>query len=188
MSSRRAGEGTRTLTDGDMKTEQLENMPRTRPKAVMGSGEQAFLFVIHRNVASPLHHDFRLEIEGAMKSWAVPHGPSMDPTVKRLAVAIDDQTVEEAVRAAGEGAILWDRGTYEWVQARDGRPVSPAEALAGGRLVLRLHGEKVSGTFALQRTGQGKKANWLLMKTDEDGTPHRRTPSRARPRRPRTDS
>jgi len=105
-----------------------------------------------------------------MRSWAVPKGPSLDPAVKRLAVEVEDHELAhntfEGATAAG-GVIVWDRGTYE----QGGRVAWP-QALARGHAVFVLHGEKLCGGFALQRTRAGAKAQWLLIKRrDEHAQP-----------------
>jgi bifunctional non-homologous end joining protein LigD len=106
-----------------------------------------------------------------MVSWAVPKGPSLDPAAKRLAVAVEDHekahNTFEGPTASGGGVIVWDRGTYE----QGGRVAWP-EALHRGHAVFVLHGEKLRGGFALQRTRPGAKAQWLLVKRrDEQARP-----------------
>jgi len=133
-------------------------------------GVSAGIFVVREHVATSRHFDVRLELDGAMRSWAVPKGPSLDPAVKRLAVEVPDHDLESvmAESAHGErGAIVWDRGTYE----QGGRVAWP-EALARGHAVFVLHGQKLRGGFALQRTRPGEKAQWLLIKrSDEHARP-----------------
>ena len=105
-----------------------------------------------------------------MRSWAVPKGPSMDPAVKRLAVEVEDHSLSHndfEGPTDGGGVIVWDRGTYE----QGGRVAWP-EALERGHAVFVLHGEKLRGGFALQRTRPGEKPQWLLIKRrDERGAP-----------------
>jgi DNA ligase D-like protein (predicted 3'-phosphoesterase) len=105
-----------------------------------------------------------------MRSWAVPKGPSMDPAVKRLAIEVEDHEIahNEFEGASGDGAVIvWDRGRYE----QGGRVAWP-EALDRGHAVFVLHGEKLRGGFALQRTRPGKKPQWLLIKRrDEQARP-----------------
>jgi DNA ligase D-like protein (predicted 3'-phosphoesterase) len=136
--------------------------------AIRGVGAGAFVVQEHRATAH--HFDLRLEVEGAMRSWAVPKGPSMDPAVKRLAVQVEDHDLaynEFEGRTEGGGVIVWDRGNYE----QGGRVAWP-EALERGHAVFVLHGEKLRGGFALQRTRPGEKAQWLLIKRrDEQATP-----------------
>jgi DNA ligase D-like protein (predicted 3'-phosphoesterase) len=125
-------------------------------------GVSAGAFVVQEHAATAHHFDLRLEVEGVMRSWAVPKGPSLDPAVKRLAVEVGDHAMAhnafEGSLDAG-GVIVWDRGTYE----QGGRVPWP-EALARGHAVFVLHGEKLRGGFALQRTRPGAKPQWLLIK------------------------
>ncbi len=133
-------------------------------------GVPAGVFVVQEHQATAHHFDLRLEVEGVMRSWAVPRGPSMDPAAKRLAVQVDDHELAhnefEGPTESG-GVIVWDRGSYE----QGGRVAWP-EALARGHAVFVLHGEKLRGGFALQRTGRGAKPQWLLIKRrDEHARP-----------------
>ncbi|HTP18359.1 MAG TPA: DNA polymerase ligase N-terminal domain-containing protein [Solirubrobacteraceae bacterium] len=129
-------------------------------------GVPAGVFVVQEHQATAHHFDVRLEVDGVMRSWAVPKGPSMDPTVKRFAVQVEDHTLEhnhfEAAAGKG-GVIIWDRGQYE----QGGRVPWP-EALERGHAVFVLHGEKLHGGFALQRTSDGEKPQWLLIKRKDD--------------------
>jgi DNA ligase D-like protein (predicted 3'-phosphoesterase) len=133
-------------------------------------GVPAGVFVVQEHAARAHHFDVRLEVDGVMRSWAVPKGPSMDPTVKRLAVEVEDHSLahnEFEGRAGGGGVIIWDRGPYE----QGGRVPWP-EALERGHAVFVLHGEKLRGGFALQRTRGGEKPQWLLIKRrDEHARP-----------------
>jgi DNA ligase D-like protein (predicted 3'-phosphoesterase) len=129
-------------------------------------GVSAGAFVVQEHAATAHHFDFRLEVEGVMRSWAIPKGPSLDPSVKRLAVEVADHTIEYNEfegRLGDGGVILWDRGTYE----QGGRVAWP-EALTRGHAVFVLHGEKLRGGFALQRTRPGAKAQWLLIKRRDE--------------------
>ncbi len=131
-------------------------------------GVPAGIFVVQEHSASTHHFDLRLEVGGVMRSWAVPKGPSMDPAVKRLAVQVEDHELAhndfEGSTGGGGGVIVWDRGPYE----QGGRVPWP-EALARGHAVFVLHGEKLSGGFALQRTrGDRSKAQWLLVKRRDE--------------------
>ncbi len=133
-------------------------------------GVRAGAFVVQEHRATAHHFDLRLEVEGAMRSWALPKGPSMDPAVRRLAVQVEDHPPAHEPfegRAGDGGAIVWDRGGYE-----QGGRVSWPEALERGHAVFVLHGEKLSGGFALQRTRSGEKPQWLLIKRrDEQARP-----------------
>jgi DNA ligase D-like protein (predicted 3'-phosphoesterase) len=130
-------------------------------------GVSAGSFVVQEHAATARHFDLRLEVGGAMRSWAVPKGPSMDPAVKRLAVQVEDHSIVHNSfegRGDGGGVIVWDRGRYE----QGGRVAWP-EALERGHAVFVLHGEKLEGGFVLQRTGPaGEKAQWLLIKRRDD--------------------
>ncbi|MCJ7957051.1 MAG: DNA ligase D [Pseudomonas sp.] len=128
----------------------------------------ALSFVIQKHDARNLHYDFRLELDGVLKSWAVPKGPSLDPTQKRLAVHVEDHPLsygnfEGNIPAGQYGAgdvIVWDRGV--WQPHED-----PHKAYAAGKLKFTLVGEKLSGDWALVRTrlkGSGDKQQWLLIK------------------------
>ena len=133
-------------------------------------GVSAGVFVVQEHAATAHHFDLRLEVGGVMRSWAVPKGPSMDPAVKRLAVQVEDHEIShnkfEGVAGGGQ-VIVWDRGSYE----QGGRVAWP-EALERGHAVFVLHGEKLSGGFALQRTRPGEKPQWLLIKRrDEEARP-----------------
>jgi DNA ligase D-like protein (predicted 3'-phosphoesterase) len=133
-------------------------------------GVPAGVFVVQEHQATAHHFDVRLEVDGVMRSWAVPKGPSLDPAVKRFAVEVEDHTLahNDFEGRAGSGAvIIWDRGVYE----QGGRVPWP-EALDRGHAVFVLHGEKLRGGFALQRTRGGKKPQWLLIKRrDEQAAP-----------------
>ena len=126
-------------------------------------------FVVQEHHASRLHYDFRLEVNGVLKSWAIPKGPSMNPADKRLAVLVDDHPLEYATfegmipsgRYGAGAVVIWDAGTYELLGGPDA-----AAQLQQGSLKFRLHGQQLKGVFALVKlTGPrttGKE--WLLMK------------------------
>src|SRR5688500_50932 len=133
-------------------------------------GVSAGVFVVQEHQATAHHFDLRLEVGGVMRSWAVPKGPSLDPAAKRLAVQVEDHGMahNDFEGALGDGGVIvWDRGTYE----QGGRVAWP-EALDRGHAVFVLHGEKLRGGFALQRTRGGAKPQWLLVKRrDEHARP-----------------
>jgi DNA ligase D-like protein (predicted 3'-phosphoesterase) len=133
-------------------------------------GVSAGVFVVQQHAATTRHFDLRLEVAGAMRSWALPKGPSLDPAAKRLAVEVEDHSIEHNAfegATAGGAVVVWDRGRYE----QGGRVAWP-EALERGHAVFVLHGEKLRGGFALQRTRSGPKAQWLLIKRrDEEARP-----------------
>lgn len=128
------------------------------------------IFVIQKHQASHLHYDFRLEMEGVLKSWAVPKGPSYDPTVKRLAMMTEDHPYDYAafegvIPEGNYGAgnvIIWDNGTWEFIEPGD----DPVKALQQGKLTFRMNGKKMFGEWALVRIkGRSPKGNeWLLLK------------------------
>jgi DNA ligase D-like protein (predicted 3'-phosphoesterase) len=129
-------------------------------------GVRAGAFVVQEHAATAHHFDLRLEVDGMMRSWAVPKGPSMDPALKRLAVQVEDHELDhnDFEGALGEGGVIvWDRGGYE----QGGRVPWP-EAIERGHAVFVLHGEKLRGGFALQRTRPGAKPQWLLIKRKDD--------------------
>ena len=134
-------------------------------------GVSAGRFVVAEHQASTHHYDLRLEVDGVMRSWAVPRGPTLDPAVKRLAVQVADHDLDANVaergwagrNSDGHGAIVWDRGEYE----QGGRVPWP-EALERGHAVFVLHGAKLEGGFALQRTGRGDPPQWLLIKRRDE--------------------
>ena len=129
-------------------------------------GVSAGIFVVQEHWATAHHYDLRLEVDGVMRSWAVPKEPSMDPAVKRLAIEVEDHSVEYASfegETDGGKVVIWDRGTYE----QGGRVPWP-EALERGHAVFVLHGEKLEGGFALQRTRMSEKPQWLLIKRKDE--------------------
>jgi DNA ligase D-like protein (predicted 3'-phosphoesterase) len=133
-------------------------------------GVSVGVFVVQEHAARAHHFDLRLEVNGVMRSWALPKGPSLDPAVKRMAVEVGDHAMEHnAFEGTVEGGavIVWDRGTYE----QGGRVAWP-QALTRGHAVFVLHGQKLRGGFALQRTRAGEKPQWLLIKRrDVDAQP-----------------
>jgi DNA ligase D-like protein (predicted 3'-phosphoesterase) len=129
-------------------------------------GVSAGVFVVQEHQATAHHYDLRLEVDGAMRSWAVPKEPSMDPAVKRLALQVEDHSLSHndfEGELEGGWVKTWDRGTYE----QGGRVPWP-EALERGHAVFVLHGEKLRGGFALQRTRKGEKPQWLLIKRRDE--------------------
>lgn len=141
-------------------------------------------FVIHKHAATTLHYDFRLEVDGVLRSWAVPKGPSTDPREKRLAVEVEDHSLQygdfEGVIGSGYGAgavIVWDAGTYRNLDEER----SMSEALAAGHAKFWLEGQKLSGGWTLQRTRGGNKPQWLLIKRRDEGADARRNPQSTQP-------
>ena len=146
--------------------------------------QQQLVFVVQKHKATSLHYDFRLEIGGVMPSWSIPRGPSLDSSVKRLALPTTDHTMEyrhfEGVIPNDEDGprpvMIWDEGTYnpeievskgvrKEVTSRKEAEKVARESLRGGNLKFRLYGKKLRGSFALVRTaGYGGKESWLLIK------------------------
>jgi len=138
------------------------------PRGRKFSSKEKRIFVIQKHAASHLHYDFRLELDGVLKSWAVPKGPSLNPNDKRLAVEVEDHPMDYAYfegsiplgEYGGGDVIVWDKGV--WIP-----PKNPLKALEKGHLEFELHGEKLSGRWMLVRTrrmGNSKKSQWLLIK------------------------
>ncbi len=131
-------------------------------------------FVVQKHQASRLHYDFRLELNGTLKSWAIPKGPSLNPADKRLAVMVEDhpldyRTFEGTIPEGNYGAgtvMVWDEGTYAAVSTKDREETERvlSQGLATGRLSFVLNGEKLKGEFALIKLKRGKGNEWLLMK------------------------
>lgn len=147
-------------------------------------------FVVQEHKASTHHFDFRLEVDGVLRSWAVPKGPSTDPREKRLAMQVEDHPIDYVDFEGtipqdqyGEGTVIvWDCGPYDNITEKDGRLQPAADALAHGHLLVRLHGTKLRGGYALQRTGDRQSRRWLLIKMRDDETDARRRPVSTQPR------
>jgi len=145
------------------------------------------IFVIQKHQATTLHYDFRIEVDGVLKSWAVPKGPSTDPSVKRLAVPTEDHPLGYADfegvipedEYGGGTVMVWDRGTYRSLkEEEEGEEAKSIEQqLKEGHVTIWLEGEKISGGYALIRTGEGDKARWLLIKMDDEKADARRNPT-----------
>ncbi len=144
-----------------------------------GAGERpsgAPIFVVQKHDASRLHYDFRLEVAGVLKSWAIPKGPSTSPQEKRLAVPTEDHPLEyagfEGVIPAGEygaGAVMvWDTGPFRNITEKKGVTVPLDEAVAHGHVKVWLEGKKLRGGYALTRFKTGKDEAWLLVKADDE--------------------
>jgi bifunctional non-homologous end joining protein LigD len=145
----------------------FQKTPEPAPGPV-DSARATNYFCVQRHDATRLHYDFRLEIDGVLKSWAVPKGPTLDPTVKHFAAHVEDHPVEYGdfegtIPAGNYGAgsvMLWDRGSFELLDEASG-----ARQLARGDLKFRLDGEKLKGDFAIvHMKGRGKGNEWLLIK------------------------
>ncbi|MGW1373495.1 DNA polymerase ligase N-terminal domain-containing protein [Streptomyces sp. NPDC002446] len=169
---------------------------RTRePAGEQGPSGDAPCFVVQIHDASTLHFDFRLEVDGVLKSWSVPKGPSADPHDKRLAMPTEDHPLEyrefEGVIPEGEyGAgtvIVWDEGSYRPLpRKKKGRTRSFSQSLEDGHASFWLDGTKLHGGYALTRfrtgEGAGKRESWLLVKENDDRAERRGTPDARRAR------
>ncbi len=159
--------------------------PQGRAGKAGRGGEKAPRFVIQKHAARSLHYDFRLEVDGTLRSWAVPKGPSTDPREKRLAVEVEDHPLdyvdfEGTIGKGNYGAgavIVWDAGTYRNLdESKD-----MAKAIEGGHAKFWLDGEKLRGGWTLQRTHRGSKPQWLLIKRRDEEADARRNPQSTQP-------
>jgi len=146
----------------------------SEPKGKTKKSKDKLIFVIQRHAASRLHYDFRLEMDGVLKSWAVPKGPSLDPTDKRLAMEVEDHpydykdfegNIPEGNYGAGQVEV-WDSGTYEPLD--DTSKLSDEKELLkelkAGSIKFILHGKKLKGEFALVKMKNAENNAWLLIK------------------------
>jgi DNA ligase D-like protein (predicted 3'-phosphoesterase) len=144
------------------------------------------IFVIQKHDASSMHYDFRIEVNGKLKSWAVPKNLSTDPSEKRLAIRTEDHPVEYADfegeipedEYGGGKVIVWDAGTYEPANEND---KSMEDALKDGKVKIRLEGKKLKGGYTLINTNTGKENHWLLIKLKDDAADARRNPVSTEP-------
>ncbi len=155
------------------------------------SSDEEPIFVIQEHDASSHHFDVRLQVGDALRSWAVPKGPSTDPSEKRLAVPTEDHPLEYAEfegtipeDAYGGGTVLlWDAGTYANLGTDDeGEPVPVADQLEDGHCTVWLRGEKIRGGYAFVRTDGGDDERWLMVKMDDEEADARRNPVSTEPR------
>ena len=146
------------------------------PKGDIGKSAKDLVFVVQKHAASHLHYDFRLEVDGALKSWAVPKGPSLDPNVKRLAMMVEDHpydykdfegNIPEGNYGAGN-VIVWDHGTYIPTDNSNGSIDNKLKSdIHKGKLSFILKGKKLKGVFSLVKL-KGKQENaWLLIKKED---------------------
>ncbi|RNL52167.1 DNA ligase D [Pedobacter jejuensis] len=151
----------------------------TEPKSGKSNDSNKLHFVIQKHDASRLHYDFRLEMNGVLKSWAVPKGPSTDPKTKRLAMMVEDHPYDykdfEGIIPKGEygggTVIVWDSGTYEPIEDIKGKKAQEKhliQQLKDGSLKIKLNGEKLKGEFALVKTHGMGENGWLLIKHKDD--------------------
>lgn len=154
------------------KKRKFEETPE--PKGKKAAESDKLIFVIQRHKASRLHYDFRLELDGVLKSWAVPKGPTLTPTIKRLAMMVEDHPYDYKDFTGiipegnyGAGIVeIWDKGYYTDIEGSD-RETSVKNLRAGlksGDLKFVLHGKKLKGEFALIRLKNNEDNSWLLIK------------------------
>ena len=149
------------------------------PKAGKSKDKDHLIFVVQKHDASRLHYDFRLEMEGVLKSWAVPKGPSLDAKVKHLAMMVEDHPFDylnfEGIipkgKYGGGTVIVWDEGTYEPIEPIKGKKAQEKallKQLASGQLKIKLHGEKLNGEFAMVKTHGMGENGWLMIKHKDE--------------------
>lgn len=133
------------------------------------STEEWKLFVVQKHEAAHLHYDFRLQVEGVLKSWAVPKGPSLDPHKKRLAVAVQDHSLSHA-QYEDENVKIWDKGSYRNITGleQEGVVIPFTESYENGVIEIELKGDKLQGKWVLVKMKkEAGEANWLLIKKDD---------------------
>ncbi len=143
------------------------------------------IFVIQKHDATNLHYDFRIEVDGVLKSWAVPKGPSTNPKERKLAMPTEDHPLEYADfegliprdQYGGGTVMVWDAGTYKNInEDKNGNEVPLDKSLKKGEVKIFLDGKKIKGGYALVKTGKGKDAKWMLIKMKDDYADARRNP------------
>jgi DNA ligase D-like protein (predicted 3'-phosphoesterase) len=149
------------------------------------------IFVIQKHDATNLHYDLRIEIDGVLVSWAVPKGPSTDPSEKRLAQRTEDHPLDYADfegvipedEYGGGTVLVWDKGTYKNIRKdKEDDKANMKESLDEGKIEVDLKGEKLKGGYNLIRTGSKKEGKWLLIKAKDDEADARRNPVSTEPK------
>lgn len=169
----------------------FDTSPEPKGKSASKKSHSKQIFVIQKHDATALHYDFRLEMDGVLKSWAIPKGPSTDPADKRLAVETEDHPMEyatfEGVIPEGHyGAgpvIVWDNGTFDNIKEKDGKIVPLKQCYKNGQIEVNLHGKKLQGGYALIRTSfdDNDKKKWLFIKMHDQYADARRNPVSSQP-------
>jgi len=144
----------------------------SEPKDGSNTLLEGSIYVIQKHDASNLHYDLRLEVNGVLKSWAVPKGPSLNPRIRRLAVETEDHPIGyhdfEGVipedQYGGGTVMVWDKGSYRNLK----EDLTMGEALEGGKVTVWLEGDKLRGGFALIKTGKPEGNSWLLLKMRDE--------------------
>jgi DNA ligase D-like protein (predicted 3'-phosphoesterase) len=154
------------------------------PKGTISSKKTGNIFVIHKHQASHLHYDLRLAFDGVLLSWAVPKGPSLNPSEKRLAMHVEDHPMDykdfEGVIPEGYGAgtvMVWDHGTYTNIKQKNGKLVPFKQCLEDGTIEVFFDGEKIKGDYALVRMGDAQSKKWLLIKMHDEYASARKNPT-----------
>jgi len=175
------------MSAGSLKTyrkkRNFRHTPEPKGKSTGGRSKKP-IFVIQKHAARQLHYDFRLQLGRALKSWAVPKGPSLNPSDKRMAVEVEDHPLGyakfEGVIPKGEyGAgtvMIWDKGSYRNVTKKNNKEVPITRALRNGHLTIELDGGKIEGRYALSRIVKGKKPRSLLVKVKDAKADARQNP------------
>jgi bifunctional non-homologous end joining protein LigD len=151
----------------------------SEPESGKSTDKDELRFVIQKHDATRLHYDFRLEMEGVLKSWAVPKGPSTDPKNKRLAMMVEDHPYDYRLfegiipegNYGGGTVIVWDEGTYEPIEEIKGKKAREKhllKQLKEGSLKVKLHGQKIKGEYALVKTNGMGENGWLLIKHKDE--------------------
>lgn len=165
------------------------NTPEPQGNTMPTKSSKNPIFVIQKHNASHLHYDFRLEIDGTLKSWAIPKGPSTDPHDKRLAMETEDHPMSYAdfegiIPEGNYGAgsvIVWDTGTFENIKEKDGKIIPLTKCYKNGQIEVALHGKKLQGGYALIRTASDDKKKWLFIKMRDEYADARRNPVNSQP-------
>lgn len=166
------------MNEGSQKSDPLKTYREKRDFSLTSepSGEgvstREGIFVVQEHRSRNLHYDLRLEVDGVLKSWAVPKGPSLDPRDKRLAIQTEDHPLEYALFQGtipqgqyGAGTVVvWDTGPYRNITQKDGQEISMGEALHSGHAAFWLEGKRLKGGYALTRTKRG----WILVKMKDE--------------------
>jgi len=150
----------------------------SEPEPIKKSSADSLVFVVQKHSATRLHYDFRLELEGVLKSWAVPKGPSLNPADKRLAMMVEDHpydykdfegSIPKGEYGAGE-VIVWDNGTYHAIGTTDKKESEKLlkEGLNKGDLKFVLNGKKLKGEFVLVNMKSRGEKEWLLIKHKDE--------------------
>lgn len=182
---------------GNMELDKLKDYKKKRdftvtaePDGRIGKSSKKPHYVIQKHDASNLHYDFRIAVGGVLKSWAVPKGPSLDKSEKRMAIQTEDHPIEYANfegvipedEYGGGTVMVWDRGTYENITEKDDEIKDLDQAIEDGHFMIRIKGEKLRGGFAMTRIRKKNNGDqWLLVKMDDDQADARRNPVSTEP-------